>query len=311
MELDASGEIAQAVGAMHVPMIAPLPPLMLPAMEQLLQPMEAPDGVLKRSVTSYTKAEQVAAIEHYLGVLKGKDRASLYTWFAVTFHKSLKAGTFSQWLKHKDTILAQFRADPARTGSHARQRESITQGLGRTLYHWSQSMEPSQMVVTDSRLLEQAKKIVEAMPPGKEKEALTDRKLFNFSENWLLRWKREYGFHQGRAMVQAPGAPERQGDGAGGAAPGQQHEPKTHLPAAHAPANNNMGVPQAQLVHGEWQPSPNVESAREALRHVQRFLLELRPDSHARVFQAPLCHLDSLLSTMANPRGANNGGHRR
>ena len=209
MELDANGE---EVGAMQAPRNAqmndsmispPPPPQILPLMEQQPQIQPALMGqqpqvqpTAARSMTSYTKAEQVAAIDHYLGVLHGKDRASLYTWFAITFRKSLKAGTFTLWLKNKDTIFSQFRAgraDPGRTGSHARLRESITQGLGRQLYDWCQSSGPRQMVITDSLLKNQAKIIVAEMEKGKDASfspKLLDPKLFNFSENWLLRWKK-------------------------------------------------------------------------------------------------------------------------
>jgi hypothetical protein len=250
-----------------------------------------PHGPVKRVLTAYTKAEQVAAIEHYLTVLKGRDRAALYTWFAVNFRKPLKPGTFSLWLKNKDRIIAQYRADPARTGNRARLRESITNGLGRQLYEWCQTMESQNVVITDAVLLEQARKIVAMMGPGKEKDTLTDRKLFNFSENWLLRWKKAYGYHRSRSATAPPQPAGVQGVAASGL--------NQHLPVLLASLPPTSIIPHT-TGYAEWQPTPNVESAREALRHLQRFLLELRHDEPARAYQATLTHLDAELTKCAH-----------
>ena len=119
------------------------------------------------------------------------------------------------------------------------------------------------------------------------------------------------------------GAPEQQGGGPGDAQ-GHQHQPTpdSSLVAARAgltstdqPAENSSLPPHTHsMPHQDWQPSANVESAREALRHVQRFLLDLRNkevttplDSRARTFQAPLCDLDAVLSNMATQRGPSTG----
>ena len=60
-----------------------------------------------------------------------------------------------------------------------------------------------------------------------------------------------------------------------------------------------MCAPYPHQTSGDWQPSANVESAREALRHAPSFFLEPRPDWRARAFQSLFYDLDAVLVNMA------------
>ena len=94
--------ITQPLPSQILPSMEPQPqiPLALIWQQPQIQPTAA------RSMTAYTKAEQVAAIELYIGVILNEYRVSLYTRFFIMFRKSLKAGTSRVAQEQRHDLLA-------------------------------------------------------------------------------------------------------------------------------------------------------------------------------------------------------------
>jgi hypothetical protein len=80
-------------------------------------------------------------------------------------------------------------------GEKSRLREGVAAPLNRALIKWWEEMH-DRMHITDEVLLQQARAIVDNMPEGDTKTQLLNPKVFNFSANWLLTFKKAYGLTQ-------------------------------------------------------------------------------------------------------------------
>ncbi|KAJ1492106.1 hypothetical protein T484DRAFT_1931900 [Baffinella frigidus] len=142
---------------------------------------------------SFTASEKAAAIRYWEDVLHQKHRAELCSWFSRTFQKKLMGGTFSVWLRNRDAILEQASGASAES---MRVRSGVADRLGLLLFEWYTALEDKVPLTSDENLIHQARTIVHAMPDGDLKQSLLNTKKFNFSQNWIGRWKKHY--HLGR-----------------------------------------------------------------------------------------------------------------
>ena len=99
------------------------------------------------------------------------------------------SGTFSVWLRNRDAILE---LAEGQFSDSKRVRSGVADRLGVLLFEWYTAMGDKAPPSTDDSLIQQARNIVHWMPEGDLKQSLLNPKKFNFSQNWVGRWKKHY-----------------------------------------------------------------------------------------------------------------------
>jgi len=152
--------------------------------------------------TALTLEQKAAVINFHRGTAPPPKQLDCRQFIADTFGLSVSQGYISGLLKKGDAVLEEYDAAVAAAGggddalSKKRRYTSPVADLEERLWLWFRSAEAP---VRDARLLEKAREI------GAEINLQMDPKKFNYSENWLLSWKKRFGIARAPRGRQAGG----------------------------------------------------------------------------------------------------------